>query len=151
MNTQKLINFFKEDLFMPKLKSHSKDAVLAELIEPLVENGYVKNRDILLETLKKRETLGSTGIGKGVAIPHCRTLAVSSIFIVIGLSREGIEYQAMDKKKVHLFFMIVAPPQEETNLYLPVLGKIVEVVRDSKFRRKLLKIKDYASLIEIFT
>ena len=150
MNAHTLLKYFDEDLFIGDLKANSKEKVLAELIEPLIQKTFVKNKMILLETLKRRETLGSTGIGKGIAVPHCRTLAVSTIHIVVGLSKSGIEYEAIDKKKVHLFFMIVAPPQEETNLYLPILGKIVEVVRDAKYRHQLLKAKDFQSFIEVF-
>ena len=150
MNINTLSKYFSEDLFLVDLKANSKEKVLAELIEPLIQKSFVKNKMILLETLKRRETLGSTGIGKGVAIPHCRTLAVSTIHIVVGVSKSGIEYEAIDKKKVHLFFMIVAPPQEETNLYLPILGKIVEIVRDAKYRQKLLKAKDFQTFVEVF-
>ena len=150
MNINTLSKYFSEDLFLVDLKANSKEKVLAELIEPLIQKSFVKNKMILLETLKRRETLGSTGIGKGVAIPHCRTLAVSTIHIVVGVSKSGIESEAIDKKKVHLFFMIVAPPQEETNLYLPILGKIVEIVRDAKYRQKLLKAKDFQTFVEVF-
>ncbi len=150
MNAHTLLKYFDKDLFVGDLKANSKENVLVELIEPLIQKSFVKNKIILLETLKKRETLGSTGIGKGVAIPHCRTLAVSTIHIVLGISKNGIAYEAIDKKKVHLFFMIVAPPQEEANLYLPILGKIVEIVRDAKYRRLLLKAKDFETFIEVF-
>jgi PTS system nitrogen regulatory IIA component len=150
MNSRGLLKYLQNDFFIENLKSKSKDDVLSELIEPLVQHACVTNRDILLETLRKRETLGSTGIGKNVAIPHCRTLTVSEIHIVIGMSKNGIHYDAIDKKKVHLFFLIVAPPQEETSLYLPILGKIVEIVRDSKLRRQLLKVHDFETFLKIF-
>lgn len=104
-----------------------------------------------MENLFKRETLGSTGIGKGVAIPHCRSLAVSEILIIVGISEEGVHYAAIDKKKVHLFFLIIAPPQEKSNLYLPILGKIVEIVRDSKKRRSLMKAENYTTFLKVIT
>ena len=148
MNSTKLVNFFREEFFLPKLISETKESVLEELVQPLVDAGKVKSKGLILETLNRRETLGSTGIGKGVAVPHCRTLAVSEIFIVVGIAQEGIQYNAIDKKKVNLFFLIVAPPQEETNLYLPILGKIVEIVRNSKVRRSLKKVKDFSSLLD---
>ena len=149
MNIQILSTYFNKDFFIDNLKSKSKEEVLGELIEPLMVKGIVKHGEILLETLKKRETLGSTGIGKNVAVPHCRTLTVSDIHVVVGLSQTGIDYDAIDKKKVHLFFLIVAPPQDESSQYLPILGKIVEIVRDSKLRRQLLKVQDFESFIGI--
>lgn len=148
MNSTKLASFFREEFFLPKLVSETKERVLGELVQPLVDAGKVKSKGLILETLNRRETLGSTGIGKGVAVPHCRTLAVFEILIVVGIAQEGIQYDAIDKKKVTLFFLIVAPPQEETNLYLPILGKIVEIVRNSKVRRSLRKVKDFSSLLD---
>lgn len=150
MNSRGLLKYLQRDFFIENLRSRSKNEVLSELIEPLVSRKCVTNREILLETLKKRETLGSTGIGKNVAVPHCRTLTVSEIHIVVGLSKNGIDYDSIDKKKVHLFFLIVAPPQEETSLYLPILGKIVEIVRDTKLRRQLLKVHDFETFLSIF-
>ncbi len=144
-----LTQFFRKELFVPSLKSETKNKVLKELIKPLIKLDLIKNENILYQTLIKRETLGSTGIGKGIAIPHCRTLTVSDINIVFGLSPKGIPFNAIDKKDVHILFLIVAPPQDKNNQYLPLLGKIVEIVRDAKMHKALLKIQDYDNLINI--
>jgi len=127
----------------------TKNDILEELVKPLIDTGKIRNKHVLLETLLKRETLGSTGIGKSVALPHCRTLAISQICVVVGISQKGIDYNAIDKKKVKLFFLIVAPPQEKINQYLPLLGKIVEIVRDNKNRKNLLKTENYTDFMEI--
>jgi mannitol/fructose-specific phosphotransferase system IIA component (Ntr-type) len=149
MNTTEIISFFKEGFFFPSLVSNSKEEVLEELVQPLFDEKRIKSKNLVLETLMKRETLGSTGIGKGVAIPHCRTLATSDLYVVVGLSKRGIPYDAIDKKKVHLFNLIVAPPQDVSNNYLRLLGKICELVRDSKIRRNLIKAKDFPTFISI--
>ena len=149
MQAYELIEFFDEDLFMPDIQATTKEGVLEELIQPLVKNHCITSRGVVLEILKKRETLGSTGLGKGIAIPHCRTLAVTCLHIVGGISQKGIAFQAVDKKKVYLFFLIVSPPQDTSNAYLPVLGKIVEIVRDTKTRKALLKVRDYESFINV--
>jgi mannitol/fructose-specific phosphotransferase system IIA component (Ntr-type) len=149
MKTIELIKHFEAELFLPDLKGGTKAAVLEELIQPLVDGGMIKNQSILLETLSRRETLGSTAIGKGVAVPHCRTLAVSDVHVVVGLSKKGVDFQASDGKKVHLFFLIVAPPSDASHLYLPVLGKIVETVRDAKLRQTLLEIDTFSALVKI--
>jgi len=149
MNFAGLAGFFRHEFFLPELVSETKEEVLEELIQPLIDDGKIKSRSLVLETLNKRETLGSTGIGKGVAIPHCRTLAISGVQIVAGISKKGIHYDAIDKKKVHLFFLIIAPPQEDSNLYLPILGKIVEIMRNSRVRRSLMKVKDFSSFLDI--
>ena len=148
METKALIKFFTESHFIPELKSNNQSDILEELVEPLVDSGRIKSRDLLLDVLRKRETLGSTGIGKGIAVPHCRSLSAQELFIVVGISKKGVEYKAVDGKKVQLFFLIVAPPQDKSNEYLPVLGKIVELVRDTKIRRAILKSTDFTSFID---
>ena len=149
MDGSQLAQFIKEEFYLPQLTSRTKDQVLEELLRPLVEKGNIKGHSLILETLKKRETLGSTGIGKGIAVPHCRTSVVSDVHIVIGVSQEGVSFESIDKKKVKLFFLIIAPPQEESNLYLPILGKVVEMVRNSRTRKALMKAKDFSSFLEI--
>lgn len=149
MNTQTFISLFQEKRFISELKGQTKDEILEELLNPLKENHIVNNANMLLETLKKRETLGSTGIGKSIAVPHCRTLTVSELVIVVGQSAEGKEWNAIDNKPVHLFFLIIAPPQEKQNIYLPVLGKICEMVRENKIRKNLLKSTDYQEFLHI--
>ncbi len=147
--TIRLSEFFEEDLFLPTLKAKDKEGVLKELVEGLVKAGRIKEGDILLEMLRQREHLGSTGIGRGVAVPHGRTLAITRLAVVFGRSEEGIEFDAMDGKPVHLVFLTVAPPQERSNLYLPVLGKIVEMVKSAKTRRRLLSAVDFDEVAEI--
>ncbi len=148
MNTGELIKYFSGDRFIPQLQSNTKDDVLKELVKPLLDLGVIKNKNVILETLKKRETLGSTGIGHGIAIPHCRTLAVQDVQVVIGISKDGVEYNAIDEKPVYLFFLIAAPPQEISNQYLPILGKIVEMLRSSKTRKALMNAASYDELMK---
>lgn len=149
MQPDEFTHFFQEACFIPELESTTKAGALEEMVQRLVDTGWVKSKNLVMETLNKRETLGSTGIGKGVAIPHCRTLAVSDIHVVVGISSEGVEYGSIDKKKVHLLFLIVAPPQEESNLYLPLLGRIVEMLRETKKRRELMKATEYSAFLAI--
>jgi len=144
-----LINFFQEEFFLPQLVSQTREELLEELVQVLYDRKKVKSKSLILETLLKRETLGSTGIGKRVAVPHCRTLVVSEVTIMVGISPLGIPFDSIDKKDVKLFFLIVAPPQEESNLYLPILGKIVELLRDSRIRKSLMKVKDFSSFLNI--
>ena len=143
------MSLFREDYFVENLKGANKETILKTLLKPLRENKQLNRPELLLETLKKRETLGSTGLGKQIAIPHCRTLTVSELLIVIGYSKEGIDWLAFDRKPVRLFFLIIAPPQEKQNIYLPVLGKICELIRDNKLRKNLLKLNSYQELIRL--
>jgi len=121
------------ELFTPEsvkldLTSDSKDEVLKELIQLLGLDD--KSEAILFKTLKRRENLGSTGIGRGIAIPHCRSLVASKLRLAYGRKPEGMEFTAIDEQPVHNFFLIVAPPLEVSNQYLPVLGKVAQFAKD---------------------
>ena len=92
MEKQDLLQHFNENLIVPNLSALTKEECLIELVAKFYENKLIKNRDILLEMLKQREKLGSTGIGKGVAIPHGRSTAVKEVMIAFGKSQDGIDY-----------------------------------------------------------
>ncbi|HET9235307.1 MAG TPA: PTS sugar transporter subunit IIA [Candidatus Eisenbacteria bacterium] len=147
--TIRLSEFFEEDLFIPALAATDKHGVLRELVEALVRSQRIREGDILFQMLEQREHLGSTGIGRGVAVPHGRSLAMTRLAVVFGRSEAGVEFDALDGKPVHLFFLTVAPPQDRSNLYLPVLGKIVESVKSARNRRRLLSAKDFDEVSEI--
>ena len=97
-----LTTYFKDNLFSNDIKANSKQEAIAELLDMFVESKYIRNREIVLEMLHQRETLGSTGIGKGVAIPHGRTTAASDVLIAFGKSEKGLDFNAIDHKPVHL-------------------------------------------------
>ncbi len=149
MHRTELAKFFKENLFIANLKARRKDAAIAELLDLFVAEKYIRNRDIVLEMLHQRETLGSTGIGKGVAIPHGRTTAASEVLIAFGKTETGIEFDAIDDKPVHLFFMVIAPPNDEGNVYLPILGSLVTILNEKSNRDRLLKVENYADFIAL--
>ncbi|UCE04372.1 MAG: PTS sugar transporter subunit IIA [bacterium] len=151
MDNEDLIAYFNEQLFLPHLKATTKDELLQEIVEQFVNVKYLKNSEIVLEMLKKREVLGSTGIGKGVAIPHGRTTSASDIMIAFGKSKDGIEYDSLDGKPVHLVFMIIAPPQDENNMYLPILGKMVEILNKSKNRNRLMSAEIFEDFIDVIS
>ncbi len=145
------ISLFKEELFIPHLKAGTKEEVLVEMAELFLIQKKVKDKEILLEMLHQRESLGSTGIGKGIAIPHGRSLATAQLIVAFGKSDQGVPYDAMDGKPVHLVFMIIAPYQDRLNLYLVALGKLVELLKKKKTRDDLLKtetFQEFCSVIE---
>jgi nitrogen PTS system EIIA component len=119
-----LKDFFTPDSITLSLHGGSKDEVLAELVSLLRVDE--RSTGTLLRIIQRRENLGSTGIGRGIAIPHCRSLVVNRLRLAFGHRSEGIEFQAIDGKPVSNFFLIVAPPLEISNQYLPVLGKIAQ-------------------------
>ena len=133
-----LREFFSEDAVKLDLEGTTKDDVLKELIGLLSLDE--KNEAMLFKMLKRRENLGSTGIGRGIAIPHCRSLVVNKLRVAFGRKKEGLDFKAIDEKPVHFFFLIVAPPLEVSNQYLPVLGKIAQFSKETDVPERLLKI-----------
>ncbi|MEO0185447.1 MAG: PTS sugar transporter subunit IIA [candidate division WOR-3 bacterium] len=110
-----------------ELKSAKKEEVLKDLVYMIKSK---TDAELIYSTLLKREELGSTGIGKGIAIPHCRSLAVSKLEIAVGRTVKPVNFNAIDKKPVSLFFLIIAPPQDPGNQYLITLGKIVQISKE---------------------
>jgi mannitol/fructose-specific phosphotransferase system IIA component (Ntr-type) len=149
MTHKEFVSYFQEDLFIPKLEAPSKEAALERLVEHLVDKSKIKNGKIVIEALKKRESLGSTGIGKSLAIPHGRTTVTSTLTVLYARSVDGILWDALDDKPVHFIFLILAPHQDPNNHYLPLLGKIVEFARDATVRKRLMKVDTHAGLLEV--
>jgi nitrogen PTS system EIIA component len=145
----KLRELFTAESVSLELESTSKDDILREMIALLGLDE--RSEAILFKTLKRRENLGSTGIGKGIAIPHCRSLVVNRLRLAYGRKPQGIEFKAIDNAPVYNFFLIVAPPLEVSNQYLPVLGKIAQFSKDPEVPEKLREIakpKDFLELLE---
>ncbi|MCU0615855.1 MAG: PTS sugar transporter subunit IIA [Gemmatimonadaceae bacterium] len=131
-----LREFFSEDAVKLELEGTTKDEVLKELISLLKLDE--KAEGMLFKMLKRRENLGSTGIGRGIAIPHCRSLVVNRLRVAFGRKRTGLDFKAIDDKPVQFFFLIVAPPLEVSNQYLPVLGKIAQFSKEPDVPERLL-------------
>jgi len=149
MEKVELVSYFNESLFIPALRARTKEGVLEELVEHFVEAKFLRNQTIALEMVHRREQLGSTGIGHGIAIPHGRTTAASEVMIAFGYSKSGVDWQAMDGKPVHLIFMVLAPPQELNNRYLPILGRLVEVLSEPQQRDKFHSVTTYSDFINL--
>jgi mannitol/fructose-specific phosphotransferase system IIA component (Ntr-type) len=130
-----LRDFFSPDAIKLQLEGSSKDEILKELISLLALDE--KSEGMLYKMLKRRENLGSTGIGRGIAIPHCRSLVVSRLRVAFGRKPDGIDFKAIDDKPVYNFFLIVAPPLEVSNQYLPVLGKVAQFAKEPDVPERL--------------
>ena len=131
------------------LESEKKDDLLKELVGLLSLDE--KSDAILFKTLKRRENLGSTGIGRGIAIPHCRSLVVSRLRLAYGRKPSGLDFNAIDGAPVHNFFLIIAPPLEVSNQYLPVLGKIAQFAKDADVPRQLLELDSAESFLDLLS
>ncbi|HEU4699870.1 MAG TPA: PTS sugar transporter subunit IIA [Gemmatimonadales bacterium] len=142
-----LRDFFAADAVSLALPGATKDDVLADLVGLLKLDA--RDSDALLRALRRREALGSTGVGRGIAIPHCRSTVVERLRLAYGHRIEGLEYQAIDGRPVHDFFLIVAPPLEVGNLYLPVLGRIAQFAKEPDVPARLAALKSPAEFFEL--
>jgi mannitol/fructose-specific phosphotransferase system IIA component (Ntr-type) len=143
----KLREFFTVDSVKLDLESDTKDDLLKELVALLRLDE--KSEGILYKTLKRRENLGSTGIGKGIAIPHCRSLVVDRLRLAYGRKPTGVDFRAIDSAPVYNFFLIVAPPLEVSNQYLPVLGKIAQFAKDAEVPERLQDISSPEEFLKL--
>ena len=144
-----LREFFADDAVDLSIRGTGKDEILAELVALL----HVDDRsaDALLKLLRRRESLGSTGVGRGIAIPHCRTPVVTQLRLAFGRHPAGVDYRAIDDKPVHHFFLIMAPPIEVSNQYLPVLGKIAQFAKEPDVPERLSQVTSAEGFFALLT
>jgi mannitol/fructose-specific phosphotransferase system IIA component (Ntr-type) len=142
-----LREFFSEEAVKLELQGSTKDEILKELIGLLSLDE--KAEGMLYKMLKRRENLGSTGIGRAIAIPHCRSLVVNKLRVAFGRKSGGVDFRAIDEKPVNFFFLIVAPPLEVSNQYLPVLGKIAQFSKEPDVPQRLLALTTPGEFLEL--
>ncbi len=142
-----LRDFLSIDSIALDLEAETKDDALRELVSTFGLDE--KSEGILFKMLKRRENLGSTGIGRGIAIPHCRSLVVNRLRVAFGRKAAGLDFKAIDEKPVRYIFLIVAPPHEVSNQYLPVLGKIAQFGKESDVPEELAALRSPAELFEL--
>ncbi len=132
----KLSKFCDETLVKFNLSASSKDDVIEELVDLVASSPMVKDRDQLLVDVRERENLVTTGVGYGVAFPHAKTKSVKGIVIGFGRSEDGVDFDAMDHKKVHLFFLIAAP-EDAIGAHLNVMAQLSYLMKPEENRQQL--------------
>ena len=146
-----IMSFLDERAVTTDLKANAnKEEIICELVALLVRAGSIKDRDAnkLVQTLMKRESLGSTGIGQGVAIPHGKSDAVTTLVGAFAVSRVGVSFDSLDGEPVHLFFLLVAP-EDSAGPHLKALARISRLLKDKHFRDGLKHAKDEKVLLKI--
>ena len=143
----KLRELFEAGSVELELEANSKDDVLKELVGLLNLDDH--SQTSLYKRLKQRENLGSTGIGRRISIPHCRSHVVSKLRLAYGRKSIGIDFDSIDGDLVRHFFLIVAPPLEISNQYLPVLGKIAQFAKDPEVPTKLSELSDPEEFLQL--
>lgn len=144
----KLSKFCPENLITFDLKGRSKNEIIEELVNLASRSKLLKDKEEVLNAVLEREKLVTTGVGYGVAFPHAKTKAVKGIIIAFGRSKEGVDFEAMDKKPVYLFFLIVAP-EDAIGAHLNVMARLSYLMKSEKNRETLIKISSPKELLEI--
>ena len=149
MKIDELIQQMSAELFIGDLKASNKDEALEELTDAVVAGSQIKDKKTVLEMLRNREQLGSTALEKGIAFPHGRSLAVKDLTILVARSMKGVAFDSEDGKPTHLFFLLLAPPQDTGNYYLQALGKIAELVRTDSVCDSMMEVADFDALTSL--
>ena len=145
----RLHHLFAPDAIDLELTASSTGEVLSAMVELLHVDAQAG--DTLRRMLQRREQLGSTGVGRGIAIPHCRSLVVPRLRMAYGRIPAGTSYDAIDGQPVHHVFLIVAPPVEASNEYLPVLGRLARFAKERDIPGRLAAIsspEEFLALLE---
>jgi mannitol/fructose-specific phosphotransferase system IIA component (Ntr-type) len=137
-SAEQMLSLFDESRYVPALEARSKSDALKELARALAADKDIRHPDVILDALVSREKLGTTAIGKEVAIPHSRTVSVTGLKVLVARAPHGIDWSAVDGKPVKLLFVVVAPPVERVVYYLPLLGAIVGAMQKKKHREALI-------------
>jgi mannitol/fructose-specific phosphotransferase system IIA component (Ntr-type) len=143
-----LVDRIEERIVKVPLESATRDGVIDELVGVLWAAGLLSDREAARAAVMEREAKGSTGLAEGVAVPHGKTPAVKDLAIAIGVSREGVDFGALDGQASRLFFLIMAPP-DKAGPHIEALAEIARMARSKAFCRALSGARDAAELVEL--
>ena len=149
MEAAKLASFFEEDFCLFNLRSRKKVSVLMEMVKHLAKHNRITDERFIIEMLKNRESLGSTGLGKGVAFPHGRSLAIKKLTLLFARSSGGVDFEALDGKPTKIFFLILAPSDKGAEAYLALLSELINLVQKPAKLKKLSEVTEFGDLIAI--
>jgi len=136
-----LYDIFSPELIKIGLEAEDKDEVFEELVDQFCQTIKSNAREEILDALRERESKMSTGIQKGIALPHGKTNAIENVLGILGISKKGIDYDALDGQPVYLLFMLLAP-QAESEKHLRMLKRLAELLDNPQFYTDLLAQND---------
>ena len=143
----KILDVLQKEAVLPDLKSQDKKSVIEELAMPVARISGINHQKIL-RVLMEREQIGSTGIGGGIGIPHGKIRDIESLLLGFGLSRKGVDFESIDSRPTHIFFLLIAP-ENARDLHLELLGRIARILKNEPFRERLLYATDRDQIVSI--
>lgn len=150
MDISEVLKHTSPELYLADIEAGDKAGVLAELVQGLVAGSpAITKQDAVLQMLESREGLGSTAVGPGVAFPHGRTLAVQKLTVLIARSTKGVDFDSVDGDPTHLFFVLIAPPQDSGHKYIKSLAALTDRLQDEATRQQLVEAADYEAFCAV--
>jgi PTS system nitrogen regulatory IIA component len=143
----KILDYIDPRNIITELKATDKKGVLEELTLSVSDITQIEHKE-LVRVLIEREHLGSTGIGNGIGIPHGKLKNLSSLILGVGISRKGVNFDAIDKKPTHIFFLLLTP-DNSTDLHLKLLARISKILKEESFKDKILVSSDKDEVIRL--
>lgn len=143
----RICEVLQKEAILADLKARNKKGILEELVVPVAEIADVPQED-LVKVLLEREHLGSTGIGGGIGIPHGKMKDLESLVLGFGLSRKGVDFESLDGKPAHIFFLLITP-ENSTGLHLKLLARISRILKNETFKDSLLGAADRDEILSI--
>ncbi len=131
-------DLLQQNLIIEELKATDKNGAIAEFAQLLLSAGKVRDADELVRVLRERESLGSTGIGDGIAIPHAKLPFLREMIVAFGKSSKGVDFHSVDGKPAHLFFLLVAP-DDNPGEHLRTLARISRILKNRALREQLMR------------
>lgn len=145
----RLSNIIKERSILLNIQGRKKQDVLEEMVRHLKKNRLVNHEKEIIEKLLQRESLGSTALGEGIAIPHCKAKGMKNPVLLVGVAPQGVSFEAPDGAAVKVFFLLVTSP-DDPSLNLQILALIAQLVRKSPgLKDMLLKAETPKEVLEI--
>jgi nitrogen PTS system EIIA component len=145
----RIVDFLRSNAVIASLQANSKEEVLKELLQPIADNHPGIDENGLLKTLITRESLGSTGIGGGVAIPHGKYDGLRELVASFGKSPKGIDFDSMDNKPAYLFFLLIAP-KNSAGEHLKALARISRLFKDPLLKSRLQQAESAEEIYQLF-
>jgi PTS system fructose-specific IIC component len=149
MKHNSIASLFEERFCIFNLRSRKKSSVLQEMVRHLKAEGRITDEHFILEMLKNRESLGSTGLGNGVAFPHGRSIAINGLTVLFARSAAGVDFESLDGKPAHIFFLILAPSEKGAEAYLALLSELISLVQKPDKLEAMREARDFESLMKI--
>jgi PTS system nitrogen regulatory IIA component len=145
----KINNLLMQDMIIPELKFQDSESVLKEMVSFLKRKNKIAKEKELYEKLNQREKLGSTAIGGGVAIPHCKLKEAKNPIVMLAISKKGVDFHSLDGKPSHIFFLVVSSP-DNPSLNLQILAAIAHLVRKSNsLLKKILEAENISVIMDV--